>query len=184
MAQSTPDETTTLLTRLSQKPGVQSTLILSRSTGAIVRTSGLISTAPAPNSNATLPSPSAGSANDLNGVSSGSGSNDESSSRLATGDASNGGRAATGGGMKSAEEVARMVWAFVGAAGDMVEGLRSEGGEDDEVKLLRLRTRRNELVIVPGKEANLLPREFEQVGMVANVRLGLCRFEVLAGCDS
>lgn len=48
--------------------------------------------------------------------------------------------------MKDAEEVARMVWAFVGAAGTMVEGLDAE----DEVKLLRLRTRKNELVIVPG----------------------------------
>ncbi|KAI8930507.1 hypothetical protein NX059_012456 [Plenodomus lindquistii] len=36
------DESLALLTRLSQKPGVQSTLILSRENGTSIRTSGLI----------------------------------------------------------------------------------------------------------------------------------------------
>jgi dynein light chain roadblock-type len=39
-----------------------------------------------------------------------------------------------------------MVWSFIKAAGSLVEGLDRE----DEVKLLRLRTKKNELVIVPG----------------------------------
>ena len=39
-----------------------------------------------------------------------------------------------------------MVWAFLTAAGTLVDELDKE----DEVKLLRLRTRKNELVIVPG----------------------------------
>ena len=45
-----------------------------------------------------------------------------------------------------AEEVAGMVWNFVGAAGTLATGLSQE----DDVKLLRLRTKKNELVIVPG----------------------------------
>jgi dynein light chain roadblock-type len=51
-------------------------------------------------------------------------------------------------GIHSAEDVASMVWSFIKAAGSLVEGLDKE----DEVKLLRLRTKKNELVIVPGKE--------------------------------
>jgi hypothetical protein len=39
-----------------------------------------------------------------------------------------------------------MVWSFLTAAGTLVDELDKE----DEVKLLRLRTRKNELVIVPG----------------------------------
>ena len=39
-----------------------------------------------------------------------------------------------------------MVWSFLGAAGSLVDRLDSE----DEVKLLRLRMKKNELVIVPG----------------------------------
>lgn len=48
--------------------------------------------------------------------------------------------------MQSAEDVASAVWKFLGAAGSLVDGLDKE----DEVKLLRLRTKKNELVIVPG----------------------------------
>lgn len=40
-----------------------------------------------------------------------------------------------------------MVWAFLGSAGSLVE--RLDG--DDEVKLLRLRMKKNELVIIPGE---------------------------------
>lgn len=48
--------------------------------------------------------------------------------------------------MQSAEDVASMVWSFLSAAGTLVDGLDKE----DEVKLLRLRTKKNELVIIPG----------------------------------
>lgn len=54
--------------------------------------------------------------------------------------------------LKSAEEMARMVWAFVEAAGGLVVGLDPE----DEMKLLRLRTKKQELVIVPGERCLLL----------------------------
>ncbi|KAF2263409.1 hypothetical protein CC78DRAFT_534016 [Lojkania enalia] len=121
MAQQTaPDETLSLLTRLSQKPGVQSTLVLARDTGAILRTSGLISKSTSANPNSTLPA-----------------------SSEATPDHYNNGRKESG--IHSAEDVASMTWSFLNAAGTLVDGLDKE----DEVKLLRLRTKKNELVIVP-----------------------------------
>jgi dynein light chain roadblock-type len=101
---------------------VQSTLVLSRETGAIVRTSGLIFNTSSTNPNSTLP---AALDNAPEGYS--NGRKEE--------------------GIHSAEDVARMVWSFVNSAGSLVEGL----DHDDEVKLLRLRTKKNELVIVPGE---------------------------------
>ncbi|PSN63549.1 hypothetical protein BS50DRAFT_602365 [Corynespora cassiicola Philippines] len=123
MAQPASDETLSLLTRLSQKPGVQSTLILSRDTGAIVRTSGLISNSASANPNSTLPA----------------------STETAPDGYANGRKES---GIHSAEDVASMVWSFLGAAGNLVGGLDKE----DEVKLLRLRTKKNELVIVPDSK--------------------------------
>ncbi|KAF2237809.1 hypothetical protein EV356DRAFT_529727 [Viridothelium virens] len=122
MAQTTPDDTLALLTRLSQKPGVQSTLVLSRDTGAIVRTSGLTSNSISANPNSTQPS-----------------SSEDSTELLSNG----AGRQATG--IHSAEDVARLVYHFVGAAGSMIHEL----DESDEAKLVRVRTKKNELVIVP-----------------------------------
>jgi dynein light chain roadblock-type len=120
------NETLSLLTRLSQKPGVQSTLILSRETGAIVRTSGLISTSSistssSPNPNSTLPA-----------------SGESAGENYANGRKESG--------IHSAEDIASLVWSFLKAAGSLVDELDKE----DEVKLLRLRTKKNELVIVPG----------------------------------
>ena len=121
MQQPSPsDETQNLLARLSQRPGVQSTLILARDTGAIVRSSGLLTpdeigedgTAPV---NGTY----------VNGT-------DDSAKRKGT---------------RNAEEVARLVYGFVKSAGDMIQELN---GESDEAKLLRVRTKKNELVVVPG----------------------------------
>lgn len=126
MQQPSPsEETQNLLARLSQRPGVQSTLILSRDTGAIVRASGLISpeeivedgTAP---TNATY----------VNGT---------------DGDVKKKGT-------RKAEEVAQLVYNFVKSAGSMIEELN---GENDEAKLLRVRTKKNELVVVPGRTAHL-----------------------------
>ncbi|KAK6441786.1 hypothetical protein LTR95_001980 [Oleoguttula sp. CCFEE 5521] len=117
MQQPTPlEETAALLARLAQRPGVQSTLILSRDTGAIVRSTGLIT------------------AEDL---------------------AEGGEKAVRNGtdtmkkGTRRADEVAHLVWTFVKNAGTTTTGLN---GESDEVKLLRLRTKRNELVIVPDSK--------------------------------
>ena len=46
----------------------------------------------------------------------------------------------------SAEDIARMVFAFAAEAKAFTEVM----DKSDEVKLLRLRTRKNEIVIVPG----------------------------------
>jgi hypothetical protein len=51
-------------------------------------------------------------------------------------------------GTRKAEEVARLVYEFVKSAGNMIGELN---GEVDEAKLLRVRTKKNELVIVPGE---------------------------------
>ena len=48
---------------------------------------------------------------------------------------------------KNAEEIASMVFSLVSAARDFAEGM----DDGDEIKLLRLRTRKNEVVIVPGQ---------------------------------
>jgi len=111
------------LTRLSQKPGVQSTLILSRETGAIVRTSGLISKSDSVNPNSTLPASAA----------------DETLDTYTNGTRS--------GGLQNAEDIARLVLKFVADASTMVDSLDHE----DELRLLRLRTKKSELVIVPSE---------------------------------
>ena len=123
MQQASPSvETESLLARLSQRAGVQSTLILSRDTGAIVRSSGLITTEDAEEEGATATA----NGTYLNG---------------ADGEAMKKRK-----GTRNADEVARLVWNFVKSTGAMAEELN---GESDEVKLLRLRTKKNELVIVP-----------------------------------
>lgn len=122
MQQPSPsEETQNLLARLSQRPGVQSTLILSRDTGAIVRSSGLV-TAEDVGEDGTAAGPTNGTY--VNGT------DDESKKK----------------GTRKAEEVARLVYSFVQSAGSMIEELN---GENDETKLLRVRTKKNELVIVP-----------------------------------
>ena len=102
---------------------MQSTLILSRENGSIIRTSGLISNSSSANPNSTLPA-----------------------SGEATSESYTNGRKDSG--IHSAEDVASSVWSFLTAAGSLVDELDKE----DEVKLLRLRTKKNELVIVPGRD--------------------------------
>ncbi|CAF9931009.1 MAG: hypothetical protein GOMPHAMPRED_005792 [Gomphillus americanus] len=97
------------LTRIATKPGVRSTLILSKTDGAIIQSTGLISA-----------------------------SQKESSETGQEGyqNAEN---------QKSAEEVAKMAYDFVRHASSFAIGMQDE----DDVQLLRLRTRKNEIVIVP-----------------------------------
>jgi dynein light chain roadblock-type len=122
MQQTTPsEETQNLLARLSQRPGVQSTLILARDTGAIVRASGLI-TREEIGDDGTAPTNGAY----VNGT--------EGEIKKK--------------GTRKAEEVAQLVYKFVKSAASMIEELN---GENDESKLLRVRTKKNELVVVPGR---------------------------------
>ncbi|KAK4248870.1 hypothetical protein C7999DRAFT_39998 [Corynascus novoguineensis] len=53
---------------------------------------------------------------------------------------------------QAAEEFASMIWNFVSTAGDLVHELDTE----DEVKLLRLRTKKQEFVIVPDAKYLLI----------------------------
>ena len=125
MQQPSPSaETEALLARLSQRPGVQSTLILSRDTGAIVRSSGLI-TADEIEQEGAAAAPTANGA-ETKGAEGSVGSKKK--------------------GTRNAEQVARIVWNYVKSVSAMVGELN---GEYDEAKLLRVRTKRNEIVVVP-----------------------------------
>ena len=123
------------LSRLASKPGVHSTLILSKSDGSIIRSTGLLAAATSSSSSQDL---AVGIGTNLNGpvepVDATRSGFDYPGSRE---DNKKGNRA---------EEVARMVFAFVAGAQVFTEGM----DKSDEVKLLRLRTRKNEIVIVPG----------------------------------
>lgn len=96
------DET---LGRLNKKPGVKATIVLDRTTGAILKTSGQVSAIrtsknPAPSS--ALPAQAAGSfATESN---------------------------AAGGESQAVEELAGLVWNFVSNAGDLIHDLDTEVG--------------------------------------------------------
>jgi dynein light chain roadblock-type len=115
------DESLALLSRMSSKQGVQSTLVLTRDTGAIVRSQGIL----APDRTTT---PQEGEPDALSAP---------SDPAAAEGDAAT----------RDAEEIARHVWKFVQASGALVQSMDAE----DELRLLRIRTRRNELMIVPSR---------------------------------
>ncbi|KXJ94078.1 hypothetical protein Micbo1qcDRAFT_231648 [Microdochium bolleyi] len=115
------------LHRLSRKPGVKAWLMLDRATGAVLKTNGHISSirpakkAIANSNTSPLQIPSSGSF----------------SSDVVSSDSDNESQAA--------QELASLVWSFITSAGALVDEMDS----DDELKLLRLRTRKQELVIVP-----------------------------------
>ncbi|KAL9125252.1 MAG: hypothetical protein Q9217_005517 [Psora testacea] len=129
MVQAASTATLENLARLASKPGVQSTLILSKVDGSIIRSTGLLAT-PA----TTQPAFSEQVSN--NGTAP-NGNTDPAEYRGA-GDS----QLRT----NSAEDVAKMVSAFVTGAKAFAEGM----DPGDEVKLLRMRTKNNEIVIVPG----------------------------------
>ncbi|KAK2075169.1 hypothetical protein P8C59_009316 [Phyllachora maydis] len=120
-----PDGLEETLGRLSKKAGVKATIVLDRETGAILKMSGQVSSI---RTSKSTSSPLA--------------------AQPATAKASFPGDAAagvTGIEHEGSEELAAMVWRFIGTADGLVDELDTE----DELKLLRLRTRKRELVIVP-----------------------------------
>ena len=123
---------------MAAKPGVQAHLVLSKVDGSIIQSSGLSKQSQAPSATSSI-SPSESPEN------TGNGSAYTGSKEL---NASQEGAATISGNKedKTAEEVAKMVYAFVTAAKGFAEGMDAA----DEVKLLRMRTRKNEIVIVPG----------------------------------
>ncbi len=129
-----PASTLENLSRLASKPGVQSTLILSKADGSIIRSTGLLASSAL---SSDLQDPALGN---------GTGYNGDPSTPAKNGAEVNSEAGKKG---KTAEDVARMVFAFVSGAKNFAEGM----DQADEVKLLRMRTRKNETVIVPGKRS-------------------------------
>ncbi|KAH8662197.1 hypothetical protein BX600DRAFT_513058 [Xylariales sp. PMI_506] len=119
---STSDSMEEALHRLSKKPGVKGWIMLDRTSGAVLKTSGQIATIRPPKSvsNTAPPTPTGGSfTSDVN-----TDTNNES---------------------QASQELGSMVWSFLSTAGSLVQEMDTE----DELKLLRLRTKNQELVIVP-----------------------------------
>ena len=133
-----PAATLENLARLAAKPGVQSTLVLSASDGSIIKSTGLLAETALPSS------PDTSLARE---------DSDQEDKSLSTSLPSNNINRYEGveGRTKSAEHVAKMVFNFVAAAKDFVEGIE----KGDDAKLLRLRTRKQEIVIFPGEPSNV-----------------------------
>ncbi|KAI1434810.1 hypothetical protein GGR50DRAFT_694738 [Xylaria sp. CBS 124048] len=118
------------LHRLSKKPGVKAWIMIDRLNGAVLKTNGQVSTVrPAksvPNSSdndASSPSPTPVGGSFQPDVNTDSTNNET----------------------LAAQELASMVWNFVSSAGSLVDEIDTE----DELRLLRLRTKKQEFVIVP-----------------------------------
>ncbi|KAG7412389.1 hypothetical protein DER46DRAFT_243445 [Fusarium sp. MPI-SDFR-AT-0072] len=105
------------LGRLSKKPGVRASIVLDRTTGAILKTSGQIDALQT--SKTRTKSTATSFSNEAPAL-------EESET-------------------KGVEQFAAIVWNYVNSSGSLVQELDGE----DELKLLRLRTRKQELVIVP-----------------------------------
>ncbi|KAI4242094.1 MAG: hypothetical protein LQ352_007307 [Teloschistes flavicans] len=120
MAPSPPTSTLEGLTRLAAKPGVRSTLILSKSDGSIIKSTGFLENPPTRDN--SIP-PSVGNGLDHNNTLE-DGNEEEGKS-------------------KSAEHVASMVFKFVAVANEFADGL----DKGNDARLLRMRTRKSEIVI-------------------------------------
>ncbi|KAG8528701.1 uncharacterized protein KY384_006388 [Bacidia gigantensis] len=128
MGDSTTTATLENLSRLASKPGVQSTLILSKKNGSIIRSTGLLASASASTDNDQALSNGTSHATDAGPSDMGG----ELEGRPKT---------------KTAEEIAKSVMMFVEASNIFAQGMQ----DGDEVRLLRTRTKKNEIVIVPGE---------------------------------
>ncbi|KAL8723826.1 MAG: hypothetical protein Q9181_007161 [Wetmoreana brouardii] len=131
-----PTSTLESLSRLAAKPGVQSTLVLSKSDGSIIRSTGLLAS--------SRQSETPDSSLAANGFDHGSKRLSELSSRNGN---DFGGSDSGADKTRSAEHVARMVFKFVAAANEFAEGM----DQGDDTKLLRMRTQKLEIVVVPGQ---------------------------------
>jgi hypothetical protein len=144
-----PDALDETLGRLSKKAGVRAVIALDRASGAILKTSGQVGSIRTTKTSA--------------------------SSVPAAGSFANEGNANSANHDQDVEELASMVWNFVSAAGSLVQELDTEvcrvfpcvvwcrptsmltdTNLQDEVKLLRLRTKKQEFVIVPDAKYLLI----------------------------
>ncbi|KAL8716139.1 MAG: hypothetical protein Q9220_000044 [cf. Caloplaca sp. 1 TL-2023] len=135
MADFTPTSIRDNLARLAAKPGVQSTLVLSRSNGSILSCTGLLATrTTSDSSDASL----AGE-NDKRDTAQPAALDHDSGNGVGRYDEEEGPH-------KSADHLAQKVFTFMAAAQEFAEGVE----KGDETKLLRIRTKKQEIVIVPG----------------------------------
>ncbi|KIE00252.1 Dynein light chain-related protein, partial [Metarhizium majus ARSEF 297] len=123
------------LGRLSKKPGVRASIVLDRTSGAILKTSGEIS--------------ALRTAKARDAATSASFSNEAPAAEASE--------------SQGVEDFAAMIWNFVKTSGNLVQEVDSEVAlpildakrilglisEQDEMRLLRLRTKKQEIVIVP-----------------------------------
>ncbi|KAK8917326.1 hypothetical protein MANI_016827 [Metarhizium anisopliae] len=123
------------LERLSKKPGVRASIVLDRTSGAILKTSGELS--------------ALRTAKARDAATSASFSNEAPAAEASE--------------SQGVEDFAAMIWNFVKTSGNLVQEVDSEVtlpildanrilgliSEQDEMRLLRLRTKKQEIVIVP-----------------------------------
>lgn len=122
-----PAATLDHLARIAGKPGVRSTLVLSKQDGSIISSTGLLMASSSQTmENDTAPALTAPS--DENAFQNGSDAGTSGQERM------------------TVEGMAKLVFSFVTAARSFGEGVDGS----DEVKLLRMRTKRSEILIVPG----------------------------------
>ncbi|KAG8415564.1 hypothetical protein J3458_009403 [Metarhizium acridum] len=105
------------LGRLSKKPGVRASIVLDRTSGAILKTSGELS--------------ALRTAKARDAATSASFSNEAPAAEASE--------------SQGVEDFAAMIWNFVRTSGNLVQEVDAE----DEMRLLRLRTKKQEIVIVP-----------------------------------
>ncbi|KAH7409624.1 hypothetical protein BKA64DRAFT_705384 [Cadophora sp. MPI-SDFR-AT-0126] len=126
------------MARLSSKPGVTATIAIERTTSTVLQSTGTLGTMFA--SSNTAASIAASSQPAPTGTGTLASSNAErDSSAIGTSDS---------GEEQAFKDFAKMVWNYVNATGQLVHDMDSE----DDLKLLRLRTRKHELVIVPDSK--------------------------------
>ncbi|CAK7270270.1 hypothetical protein SEPCBS119000_004003 [Sporothrix epigloea] len=146
------DET---LGRLAKKAGVKATILLNRATGSILKMEGQIASirtaaGESSSSNGTVKDASDPTMDDgstgTSGLIAGGFANDSLPNGLSGGD---------GGPVdetKGARELAGLVWNYVKISGDLVSAIDTE----DELRLLRLRTKKQEIVVVPDPKYLLI----------------------------
>ncbi|KAL8870302.1 MAG: hypothetical protein Q9174_003625 [Haloplaca sp. 1 TL-2023] len=131
---SKPISTLENLSRLAAKPGVQSTLVLSKSDGSIIRSTGLLA-----DSAAQEPSDPPIAVGDH------SFGSDTALGTTPGNNAANGSTQEDENKGNNAPHVARMIFKFVTAANEFADEME----KGDHARLLRMRLRRQEIVIVP-----------------------------------
>lgn len=123
------------LARLASKPGVQATLVLSRKDGAVIQSSGF----PSPESSGQV---EAGSTAALSSTTGQAWQSNARSTEDAPNSAPDTLRQA-----RTAEDTARAVFKYISDTGAFLSSVQGS----DDVQLLRLRTKQQEIVVVPGK---------------------------------